>query len=124
MAADVGQVTLLGLLDLSAAFDTVDHDILINRLRISFGVRGTALGWIDSFIRKRTQMVNYNDQTSTSSDVECGVSQGSVLGPILFLLYTADMPNIVQNTDFLRTPMLTILSFMQTAKPNHVRRQL
>ena len=96
MAADVGQVTLLGLLDLSAAFDTVDHDILINRLCISFGVRGTALGWIDSFIRKRTQMVNYNGQTSTSSDVECGVPQGSVLGPILFLLYTTDVPNIVQ----------------------------
>ena len=54
MAADVDQVTLLGLVDLSAAFGTVDHDILINRLRISFGVRGTALGWIDSFIRKRT----------------------------------------------------------------------
>ena len=66
MAADVGQVTLLSLHNLSAAFDTVDHDILINRLRISFGVRGTALGWIDSFIRKRTQMTNYNGQTSTS----------------------------------------------------------
>ena len=72
MAADVGQVTILGLLDLSAAFDTVDHDILINRLRISFGVCGIALGWIDSFIRKRKQMVIYNGQTSTSSDVECG----------------------------------------------------
>ena len=97
LAADVGQVTLLGLLDfLAAAFDTVDHDILINRLRTSFGIRSTALGWIDSFIRKRTQMVNYNGQASTSSDVECGVPQGSELGPILFLLYTADVPNIVQ----------------------------
>ena len=97
MAADVGQVTLLGSLDLSAVFDTVDDDILINRLRISFDVRGTALGWIESFIRKRTQMVNYNGQTPSSSDVECGVPQGSVLGQILFLLYTADVPNIVQH---------------------------
>ena len=74
----------------------MDHDILINRLRISFGVRGTARDWIDSFIRKRTQMVNYNGQTSTSSDIECGVPQGSLLDTILFLLYTADVPNIVQ----------------------------
>ena len=84
------------MLDLSPAFDTVDHDILINRLRISFGVCGTALGWIDSLIRKSTQMVNYNGQISTSSDVECGVPQGSVLGPILFSVYTPDVSNIVQ----------------------------
>ena len=95
MTADVGQVTLLSLLGLSAAFDTVDHDILINRLRISFGVHGTALGWIDSFIRNRRQMINYNGQTM-SSDVEYGVPHGSVLGSILFLLYTDDVPNIVQ----------------------------
>ena len=89
------------MLDLSPAFDTVDNDILVNRRRISFGVRGTALGWIDSFIRKRTQMDNYNGQTSTSSDVEFGVPEGSVLGPILFLVYTPgvssrDLPKLRQ----------------------------
>ena len=84
--------------------------------------------WLDLLIHSQgTQMVNdnYNGQTLTSSDVECGVPQGSVLGSILFWLYTADVPNIVQQHGlFLRIPMLTILNFMHTAKPNHVRRQL
>ena len=81
------------MLDLSPAFDTVDNDLLVNRRRISFGVRDTALGWIDSFIR--------NGQTSTSSDVEFGVPQESVLGLILFLVYTPgvssrDLPKLRQ----------------------------
>ena len=105
------------------AFECNPHyHILINQLRISFGVRRTALGCIDSFIRKGTQMVNYNGQASTSSDVECSVPQESVLGPILFLLYMAT--TLCNNTDFLRTPVLTILSFMHPSKPNHVRIQL
>lgn len=89
-AADHGSVTFLSLLDLSAAFDTVDHDILINRLRSKFGLRGTVLSWIESFIRDRTQAVCSSGVYSSSTCVGCGVPQGSVLGPILFLLYTAD----------------------------------
>lgn len=96
-AADKGKVTLLGLLDMSAAFDTVDHAILISRLEVSFGLRGTVLSWIQSFITGRTQAVHVGDDRSTVSDVLCGVPQGSVLGPVLFLLYTADVLNIVRN---------------------------
>ena len=57
-AADRGEVTLLCLLDLSAAFDTVDHDILLDRLQMSFGVHGTVLSWLESFLRGRTQSVS------------------------------------------------------------------
>jgi len=57
-AADRGEVTLLCLLDLSAAFDTVDHDILLDRLQMSFGVHGIALSWLESFLRGRTQSVS------------------------------------------------------------------
>jgi len=100
LAADRGDVTLLGLLDLSAAFDTVDHSILIDRLQSTFGVCGPVLSWITTFISDRTQIVNFAGQQSTISVVLCGVPQGSVLGPILFLLYTADVTAIAQRHGF------------------------
>jgi len=93
-AVDRGEVTLFNLLDMSAAFDTVDHDILIDRLYHSFSLRDIALSWIVSFISGRTQKVHVGGQYSTSSAVYHGVPQGRVLGRILFLLYTADVPVI------------------------------
>jgi hypothetical protein len=93
-AVDAGKVTLLGLLDLSAAFDTVDHSILLQRLQTSFGMDGKALGWIGSFLTGRTQAVSYQGVTSGYNLLRFGVPQGSVLGPLLFLLYTADVASV------------------------------
>jgi hypothetical protein len=81
-AMDVGKVTILALLDLSAAFDTVDHDILIQRLSYTYGIGGTALSWFRSFLTDRTQSVNFNGQQSSRSTLTSGVPQGSVSGPI------------------------------------------
>ena len=111
LAADLGNVTLIGLLDLSAAFDTIYHDILISRLQSTFGVHGTVLSWITSFSTKRTQTVNFAGQQSTLATVLCGVPQGSVLGPVLFLLYTADVSVIAQRHGFWHTLTLTIHGF-------------
>ena len=73
-------------LDLSAAFDTVDHQILLQRLKISFGIGGQVLQWLESFITHRVQAVVFRGVTSKYVCVEHGVPQGTVLGPLLFLL--------------------------------------
>ena len=90
IAAD-WEATLLCMLDLSAAFDTVEHDILIDRLINSFGVNGLAFSWIQSFLRGRTQSVIVAGEQSSRSSLICGGPQGTVLGPILFLIYCADV---------------------------------
>jgi hypothetical protein len=96
-AMDAGKVIILALLDLSAAFDTVDHDILIQRLSHSYGIGGIALSWFHSFLTDRTQSVNFNGQQSTRTTLTSGVPQGSVFGPILFTMYTADVVRIAHH---------------------------
>ena len=95
MAADRRQVTLLGLLDLSAAFDCVDHDILLQRLQFGLGLSDVVLGWIQSFMTNRTQQVTFKGQLSSKQSVLFGVLQGSVLGPLLYLLYTAELEQLI-----------------------------
>ena len=79
---------------MSAAFDTVDHSILLQRAEVSFGLSGTVLSWLTSFLDGHTQQVVFNGATSSLERITSGVPQGSVFGPLLFLLYTADVPLI------------------------------
>ena len=81
------RVTLLVLLDLSSAFDTVDHEVLLRRLEITFGIAGTALQWIRSYLACRSQRVLLNGSFSEDFSLPHGVPQGSCLGPLLFTIY-------------------------------------
>ena len=93
---DSGYVILL-LLDLSAAFDTVDHTILLNRLDTVFGIKGKALEWFRSYLRGRTPFVQIGNDSSNHHELSCGVPQGRALGPILYLLYTAPLADIIKH---------------------------
>ena len=96
MSLDKQHVCLLILLDLSAAFDTVHHNILLTRLHTRMGVTGVALKWFESYLTNRTQSVKIQDVSSKLYQLKCGVPQGSVLGPLLFTIYTAPLGDIIR----------------------------
>ena len=88
---------VLVLLDLSAAFDTIDHRLLLERLHVSLGISGTVLAWFSSYLSSRTNSIFINNQCSSPSEIEFGVPQGSVLGPILFTIYTKPLSSIISS---------------------------
>ena len=93
-AADNQHVKLLGLLDKSAAFDTVDHSILLRRLEVSYSITRQVLQWLTSFLTDRTKVVTCAGAQSTLQSLLYDVPQGSILGPLLFVLYSADVIKI------------------------------
>ena len=94
---DNKKVVVLIALDLSAAFDTLEHGLLLDRLSFAFGVSGSALRWIRSYLNGRKQFVKMGDATSPTTDSTIGVPQGSVLGPALFSLFTAPIAHVINS---------------------------
>ena len=80
-------------IDLKKAFDTIDHEILVNKLKF-YGIRGVALDWLKSYLNNRKQYVNFNGTSSDMKTILCGIPQGSILGPTLFLLFINDICNV------------------------------
>ena len=87
------QVSLLLLIDFSKAFDMVEHNILLDKLQ-HYGIRGTALKWFHSYLSDRTQFVTIDGHDSDAKSIKYGVPQGSILGPLLFIIYINDLPHI------------------------------
>jgi len=96
-AADQKKVTTLVGLDISAAFDTIDHDVLLKRLDQRFGVRDAASSWLRSYLTNRQQFVKLGCHSSAVMPCDSGVPQGSVLAPLLFTAYTAPVSDLIES---------------------------
>ena len=95
-AIDKKNLAMLIMQDLSAAFDTVDHNILLKRMETRLGICGNALNWFKSYLSDRSQSVYINGNQSRAQNLKYGVPQGSVLGPILFNIYTLPLGDILR----------------------------
>ena len=96
-ALENGDYVIGMFLDFSKAFDTVNHHMMLEKLEY-YGIRWSALAWFESYLANRQQYVTYNEVKSSCKTIKCDVPQGSILGPLLFLLYINDLANICKHT--------------------------
>ena len=123
---DEKNVSLTVFMDLRKAFDTLDHDILLNKLQY-YGITGTALAWFTSYLKDRKQFVVIDGSQSGMLSLSTGVPQGSILGPLLFLIYMNDIPNSSDNFTFiLYADDTTLYSCIQlpSSTLNHINDEL
>ena len=122
LAIDPRETTVGVFLDLSKAFDTLDHQILFTKLE-HYGIRDVALQWIKSYFSCRQQFVQINQTCSSMQTIKCGVPQGSILGPLFFILYINDLPKASKLTKLLLFADDTSIFFSHSS-PNYLENVL
>ena len=122
LAIDPRETTVGVFLDLSKAFDTLDHQILFTKLE-HYGIRDVALQWRKSYFSRRQQFVQINQTCSSMQTVKCGVPQGSILGPLFFILYINDLPKASKLTGRLLFPDDKSILFSHS-NPNYLENVL
>ncbi len=95
---DEGKINCIVFLDIRKAFDSINDNILLSKMRSNFGISGNELLWFESYLTNREQQCVVNGILSSVGKLKCGVPQGSILGPLLFLLYINDLPQCLQKT--------------------------
>ena len=110
-------------LDLSKAFDTVDHNVLLYKLE-TYGIRGLPLKWFKSYLTERKQYTSTNGKKSSCNTIKYGVPQGSVLGPLLFLIYTNDVANALDSDYKLRLFADDSNVFIVSDEPHNLKQQM
>ena len=108
---DDGKYSAGVFVDLKKAFDTVDHNIILKKLDY-YGVRGIANEWFASYLKNRKQFVSISGHISSTQVIQADVSQGSILGPLLFLLHMNDLNKSIKNLRFITSQMIQISCFL------------
>ena len=95
---DNGKLNGVVFLDIKKAFDSINHGILLNKMKKRFGISSIELKWFESYLSNKEQQCSINEQLSSKKTIICGVPQGSIIGPLLFLLYINDLPECLRST--------------------------
>ena len=115
-----GNTSVLTLLDFSSAFDTIDHPILVHRLHTDLGFTDTVLQWFSSYLNDRTNYVSLSNHCSAFTHVHSGVPQGSVLGPMLFIMYVKPLSAIIDSHSTIHHSFADDLQLQMSAPPDKI----